>query len=116
MFIDATAIGFPLTEAIRRHVQSRLESALGPFARFVVRATVRIQDVNSSRGGSDKRCSVLVALRRRGVVAAGVTDQDLYAAVNRVADRIRRAVKRSVTRRLSRERRDSQRLSTLVTI
>lgn len=114
MFIDTRAIGFPLTDAILRHVESRVESALGPFAQAVIRVTVRVQDVNARRGGVDKRCTVVVALRQRGVVAAEVTDQDLYAAVDAVAPRIRRAVKRAVKRHLARERKDPQRPGTLV--
>ncbi len=116
MFIDVRAIGFPLTDAILRHVESRLEAALGPFARSVVTVTVRLQDVNASRGGIDKRCGVVVALRGRGVVTAEVTDGDLYAAVDAVARRARRAVKRAVKRHLSRERKDPQRPGALVTI
>jgi ribosomal subunit interface protein len=116
MFIDARAIGFPLTDAIQRHVESRLESALGPFARSVVKVTARLQDVNASRGGIDKRCSVVVALRRRGVVAVEETHADLYVAVDMVVHRLRRAVKRAVKRRLSRERKDPQRPGALVAI
>ena len=35
MFIDTRAIDFPMTDAILRHVESRVESALGPVARWV---------------------------------------------------------------------------------
>jgi ribosomal subunit interface protein len=116
MFIDARAIGFPLTDAILRHVESRLESALGPFAQFVVSVTARLQDVNANRGGIDKRCSVVVALRRRGVVAAEDTHTNLYVAVDTVAHRLRRAVKRAVKRPRSRQRKDPQRPGVLVTV
>src|SRR4051794_6840053 len=64
MLIETRAIGFPLTGAIARHVESRLESALGPFSRWIVKATVRLDDVNANRGGVDKRCGVVVAMRR----------------------------------------------------
>ena len=59
MSIDTRAIGFALTDAIVRHVEARLESALGPFARRILKVTVRLDDVNGSRGGVDKRCSAL---------------------------------------------------------
>jgi hypothetical protein len=45
MFIDTRAIGFPLTEAIVRHVETKLESALGPFSRWILKITVRLDDV-----------------------------------------------------------------------
>ena len=116
MLIETKALGFSLTEAIQRHVESRIETALGPFARAVVGVTVRLQDVNANRGGDDKRCSVVVTLRRRGVVAAEETHADLYVAIDKVAHRLRRAVKRSVRRHLSRERKDPQRPGALVTM
>ncbi|MGB7160120.1 MAG: ribosome-associated translation inhibitor RaiA [Tepidisphaeraceae bacterium] len=116
MLIDTRAIDFALTEGILRHVESRLESALGPFARNVLRVTVRLEDVNANRGGIDKRCSVVVALRRRGVVVAEATHEDLYAAVDKVATRMRRSVKRAVERHVALERKDPQRPGALVTI
>jgi ribosomal subunit interface protein len=116
MLIDTRAIGFGATEAILRHVESRLEAALGAFARNVLRVTVRLEDVNADRGGIDKRCSVVVALRRRDVVVAEAIHENLYAAVDEAATRIRRSVKRAVKRRVALQRKDPQRPFALVTI
>ena len=116
MLIDTRAIGFPLTKGILRHVKSRLETALGPFARNVLGVTVRLEDVNADRGGVDKRCSAVVALRRRGVLVAEATHEDMYVSVDDVANRLRRSVKRAVKRRVSLQRKDPQRPGTLVTI
>jgi ribosome-associated translation inhibitor RaiA len=109
VFIDTRAIGFPLTDAIHRHVESRVESALGPVARWVIKVTARLEDVNAARGGVDKRCSLVAALRRRGVVVSEATDTDLYAAVDEAAGRIRRTALRAVTRHVPRQRKDPQR-------
>jgi ribosomal subunit interface protein len=116
MLIETRAIGFALTDGILRHVESRLEAALGPFARRVLKATARLEDVNADRGGVDKRCSVVVALRRRGMLVAEATHEDLYAAVDEVATRLRRSVKRAVKRRVALERKDPQRPGALVAI
>ena len=116
MRVETKALGFPLTPAIRRHVESRLNTALGPFARTISSVTARVQDVNADRGGVDKRCNVVVMLRRRGVIAADETHADLYVAVDTVAHRLRRAVKRVVKRHMSQERKDPQRPGALVTI
>jgi ribosome-associated translation inhibitor RaiA len=75
-----------------------------------------LEDVNADRGGVDKRCSVVVALRRRGTVVAESIHEDLYAAVDEVATRLRRSVKRAVKRRVALERKDSQRPGVLVAI
>src|SRR5690349_14966393 len=116
MLIETRAMGFALTDAILRHVETRVESALGPFSAWVLRATVRLEDVNADRGGDDKRCGIVVALRRRGVAIADATKSDLYVAVDEAADRVRRSVQRSIRRHLSRDRRDRQRRGALVTI
>lgn len=109
MFIDVRAIGFGLTDALRHHVLARMRRVLEPFSRRVVNVTARLEDVNADRGGIDKRCSVVVALRRRSVLVAEAIHVDLYAAVDEVAARIRRSVNRAAKRRLHRERNDRQR-------
>ena len=116
MFIDTRAIDFPITDAILRHVESRVESALGPVARWVTTVTARLEDVNAVRGGVDKRCRLVVALRRRGVVVAEATDADLYAAVDEAASRMRRSALRAVTRHIPRERKDPQRPGALALV
>ena len=115
MLIETRAIGFALTKGILSHVESRLKTALSPFARNVLRVTVRLEDVNADRGGVDKRCSAVVALRRRGVVVAQATHEDMYVSVDDVATRLRRSVKRAVERRIALQRKDPQRPGTLVT-
>src|SRR4051794_18945394 len=82
MLIDTRAMGFALTDAILRHVEARVGAALGPFARRVLKVTVRLEDINGDRGGADKRCSIVVALRRHGVEIAEAINADLYAAVD----------------------------------
>lgn len=105
MLIDTRAIGFRLTDSIVRHVEAKLETSLGAFARRVLKATVRLEDINSDRGGVDKRCSVVVALRRHGVVVAEGVASDLYAAIDEAARRIRRPVQRAAERHLTLVRR-----------
>ena len=114
MFIDTRAIGFSLTEAIVRHVEARLASALGPFSRWILKITVRLDDVNADRGGIDKRCGVVVALRRHRVEVAEAIDQDLYRAIDEAASRVRKSVTRNAKRHLTRERRNAQRPGALV--
>lgn len=115
MLINTRAMGFALTDAILRHVEARVESALGPFARWLLNASVRLKDVNAGRGGDDKRCRIVVRLRRHGVEIAEATHADLYAAVDAAAERIRRSVRRATKRHLRRERLDPQRPGALMT-
>lgn len=116
MLIDTRAMGFALTDAILRHVEARVAATLGPFSRRVLKVTVRLEDVNADRGGVDKRCGIVVALRRHGVEIAEAVNADLYAAVDEATSRIRRSVIRTTKRNLARDRRDPQRPGALVAL
>jgi ribosome-associated translation inhibitor RaiA len=109
MLIDIRAFGFSLTDAIWRHVESRVESALGPFAREVLKVTVRLENVSADPGVMDKRCSIVVALRRYPVQVAEGVATDLYAAVDDAAERIRGCVLRSIKRHIAMVRRSTYR-------
>lgn len=115
MLINTRAMGFALTDAILQHIKARVESALGPFSKHVLKVTVRLHDVNADHGGIDKRCNIVVALRRRGVEFAHATHSDLYTAVDEAVHRIRRSVQRASTQHLALDRRNPQRLGAVVT-
>jgi ribosome-associated translation inhibitor RaiA len=116
MLIDTRAMGFSLTDAIRGHVESRVEAALAPVAGWVLNVTARVDDVNADRGGVDKRCGLVASLRGHGVAVAEALNADLYAAVDEAASRLRRSAVRAVTRHTARERKDAQRPGALLSI
>jgi ribosome-associated translation inhibitor RaiA len=105
MMIRTRALDFPLTPSIRERVESRIKSAVKPVGDRVIVVTARLEDVNASRGGIDKRCRFVAGLRKTGIVAAEATDIDLYAAIDRAAARLRRAVLTATRRQVSRDRR-----------
>lgn len=106
MLISTRTFGFPPTEAILRYVEARMASALGAYSRHVFKVTVRLADVNAARGGIDKRCQVVVALRGGRTEVVDAVESDLYAAIDAAAGRIRSAVGSTVARHLERERHD----------
>lgn len=114
MLISTRTFGFPPTEAILRYVEARMASALGAYSRHVFKVTVRLADVNGERGGIDKRCQTVVALRGGRTEVVDVTHSDLYAAIDEAAQRIRRSVADAVQRHMSRERGDAARPGALV--
>ncbi|MEZ4405375.1 MAG: HPF/RaiA family ribosome-associated protein [Polyangiales bacterium] len=114
MDIDTRSLGFELTPALARHVEERVGAALSQAAGRVTRVTVRLDDVNGSRGGVDKRCRVVVTLDRHRTAVVSVTHEDLYAAVDEAARTTWRTVQRALTRHVRRERLDPQRPGALV--
>ncbi|MES9944707.1 MAG: HPF/RaiA family ribosome-associated protein [Candidatus Thiodiazotropha sp.] len=100
MQIDIQARNFPLTEALRRHVERRLEFALSTRDDHIQRVLVRLYDINGPRGGADKCCQIMVMLAHLPDVVIEDTEVDLYTAIDRAADR----ASRTVGRRLARQR------------
>jgi ribosome-associated translation inhibitor RaiA len=107
MQIDIQTKGFGLTPSLVAHVARRLRAIAGRLGPRLRQITAHLSDQNGPRGGIDKQCHLV--LHVDGAAPVVVTDarQDLYLAVDRAAERARRAL----TRRLKRARRISDRHS-----
>lgn len=97
MQIEIKARNFPVTQALRTHIERRLGFALSSGYRHVRRILVRLSDINGPRGGNDKRCHVEVLLPGQPVVITD-TEADMYLAINRAAARAGRTVMRRLKR------------------
>jgi ribosomal subunit interface protein len=95
MQINLQSHGFALTDALDRHARRRLQFALDRFADPIETMTVRLA---RDHGGRTSRCRLHVQLRGRPDVLVEETRDDLYAAIDRAADRAAGAVARSVQR------------------
>jgi putative sigma-54 modulation protein len=100
-----------MDEAVRTHIEHRLEQSLGRHAARIRRVSAQIVDVNGPRGGEDKVCRLEIRLLPTGGLFVEDTDADLYAAVSRAADRAARAVSRAVERNRERGRHAAPRRS-----
>ena len=98
MNISVKSQTFSLTPAIEDQVRERLGRALARFDEHVVSVDVTLKDLNGPRGGSDKQMLVLIGLRRGRVVPVEVAHADMYTAIQRSADRAKRAVKRALNK------------------
>ena len=78
--------------AVIERIERRLCFALSRFADRISRVTVRITDISGPRGGVDKQCRIAVKFRPGGEVVIKDTASDLETAIDRGADRVRRAV------------------------
>ena len=96
-----SALSFPLTPAIRQHVERRLENALSSTGISSAQASVRLLDINGSRGGVDKQCRVSVAVKSAAPIVAVVTSNDLYQAVDKAAATVGALIRRHFARRRS---------------
>lgn len=104
MLIDIQARNFSLTHALRGYIERRLGFALSNFDEHIQRVIVRLSDTNGPRGGEDKCCHIQVVLAKLSDVVIEDIEVDMYAAIDRAADR----TGRTVGRRLARQRDNSR--------
>lgn len=107
MLIEIQTRNFPLTKALRGHIQRRLDFALSTRHEHIERILVTLSDINGPRGGADKCCQIQIILPRLKDVVIEDIESDLYDAINRAADR----ASRTVARKISRERDKNLRLT-----
>jgi putative sigma-54 modulation protein len=98
MQLDIQARGFALTNALRSYTLKRLRFALARDDSFVMRARVRLADINGPRGGVDKRCQLELALAGQANIMIEDTETDLYFAIDRACDRATRTLNRRLER------------------
>jgi ribosome-associated translation inhibitor RaiA len=97
--MQISASSFRLTPAIRTHVEDRLSNALSKTGISPEMASVHLLDINGGRGGIDKQCRVKLPLKAGGTLLAVMTSNDLYAAVDGAAMRVRDLLRRHRARR-----------------
>ena len=98
MRIDIQGLGFPLTAPLLEHTERRLRFALTRTGDRVTRVAVRLGDSNGPRGGEDKFCRMQVYLQHAPPVLIEDAGADLYAAIDRAAERASRNVAKHVDR------------------
>ena len=98
MNVEVRIQGTDLAEVVRRYAVRRLRFALGRFASRVGKVTVRITDVNGTRGGVDQCCHVSMERLPSGKLVVEQTDADLLSAIDRAVERVERTFKRDLQR------------------
>jgi ribosome-associated translation inhibitor RaiA len=98
MRFDIQGLGFPLTAALLDHTERRLRFALTRTSERITQVVVRLGDINGPRGGADKLCRVRVYLEHAPPVWIEDAGADLYAVIERAAERAGRNVAKRVDR------------------
>lgn len=99
MRVAIQANGFVMTIALRMYTERRMAVALGWARHHMRKLAVSLSDINGPRGGVDKQCKIQVQLSGGRQVIIEECEEDLYAAIDRAADRADRAVVKQVERK-----------------
>jgi putative sigma-54 modulation protein len=97
--------GLTGTPTLRAHLERRLAFALDRFGDEINHVCARLADLNGPRGGVDKLVSLRVNGRRLKSLMVTDSDSDFFAAIDRAAERIGRAIGRTLERKNSRAHR-----------
>jgi len=101
MQFDIEAHQFSLTPSLREHIETQLRARFIRFREKIGRIVVRVGDVNGPRGGVDKRCRLLVRTFGFKDIVINARDTDLYAAIDRAANRAGHTLHRYVGKKRS---------------
>lgn len=87
-----------MTDALAEHVRRRLGFALTRHGDRIKLVGVRIGDENGPRGGPDKFCRIQVSLVDAPTAVVEEVGVDLYASIDRAAERVGRVVVKHLDR------------------
>ncbi len=108
MRVQFASQGLAGVDHVRAHAVHRLHFALARFAHRVIRARVRLVDVNGPRGGVDIQCRIQVSGTGIGTVVVTGVAANPYTAIDRTAKRIQRLVARVLDYRINRRGRSAR--------
>lgn len=98
MRLDVRIQKVDLSKEVHSYIERRLRFCLGRFESRVRRVTVRISDINGPRGGTDKRCRLTIGLIPSDTIDVQEVNADLFAAIDRAAERAGQALARKLHR------------------
>jgi ribosome-associated translation inhibitor RaiA len=98
MNVDIQGQDFLLTSALTDHARRRLQFGLTRHSDRIQRIVVRLGDKNGPRGGVDKFCRIQVYLFDAPVAVVEDIGLEMYAVIDRAADRVGRLVVKHLDR------------------
>lgn len=103
MRFQVSGVNLELTDGLRQHAERRLRFALGRFDGRIRRVSMQIFGSDDPIAGVEQRCQTVVHLIPSGRIVTQGTGDDLYAAIDWVAERTGQAIRRELIRRWDQE-------------
>lgn len=84
--------GIQLSDALREHLQSKLEPVERKHGERLTRIEAHFKDENAHKGGRDIRCLLEAHPRGSDPIVADALEEDAYTAAHRAAGKLDRAL------------------------
>ena len=98
MQINIHSKNFSLTDALRNYAKRRLSFSLTHKNQYIYKVMMRLSDINGPRGGTDKRCHLLVQLNGIPDVVVEDIQSDMYVSIDHACERASRTIVRKINR------------------
>lgn len=102
MQLEIQARNFSLTRAIHGFTKRRVNFSFSKHFSKMKCVIVRLTDINGPKGGIDKRCQIHVVMPGLPDTLVEHTAANLYAAIDRAAERASQSVDRKLARHRAR--------------
>ena len=97
--IDVQAQNFTLTEAIKSHIEQKLEPMMHNYGDKIINVHVHLSDKNGPKGGDDKHCLMHVELEKMPTIVIEDSEENLYSTIDNCCHRAERALRKAVERK-----------------
>lgn len=94
MRVELSVKGVKGEETLKEYVERRMHFVLSRFGSELLRVAIRLTKTALPQEAGQKRCQVAIKLLSGGSVSVEATHADLFAAIDRAAERASRSVER----------------------
>ncbi len=98
MQIEVIGVHLDVTASLEAYVKNRIGLSLDRFEDRIISVTVRLDDISGPHGPGTKRCHMEVQLQHREAAIVEHEHTDIYTAVDKASNRLKRTVRRHINR------------------
>jgi len=99
MKVEIRGRDIEITDVVRTYAKRRLGFALDRFAERIRIVRLKVGDMNSSRGGVDKRCQLAISLAHSSRITLESRASTVQGAIDRIASKVGSLVERRLGRK-----------------
>ncbi|MGH1543617.1 MAG: hypothetical protein ACRBHB_24670 [Arenicella sp.] len=90
---------FVITDALNLFIKDQIRKTMRGPAEHVEKLTIRLKDINGSKGGKDKECCVEIKLAEQAPVVVIKRNSNAYASIRSALVRASRTTLRRIQKR-----------------